>query len=247
MLKHMTYLLLLASLFLTQQLIAKDNITAAINHSDRPAADTKIDDNRKPDQVLKLSEVEEGDKVLDFFAGGGYYTELIARVVGEKGQVTSHNNKAYLQYVGDQVKVRFADNRLSNATHVVAETDELTLEENSYDAIFLMMTFHDFYLNSPNWQAINVDALLPRLNRALKSDGVLMLTDHIGPDADIADNSNRLHRIFPAHVKEAFAKAGFTLDTEADFLLNADDPLTISVFDPSIRGKTSRLVFKFRK
>ena len=40
---------------------------------------------------------------------------------------------------------------------------------------------------------------------------------------------------------------GFVLDGESDILANADDPLTASVFDASIRGRTSQFAYKFRK
>ncbi|MDP2765041.1 MAG: methyltransferase, partial [Brevundimonas sp.] len=41
--------------------------------------------------------------------------------------------------------------------------------------------------------------------------------------------------------------AGFVLDGESGVLANPDDPLTASVFDGSIRGRTSQFMLRFRK
>ncbi|WFL76452.1 hypothetical protein P7228_10630 [Altererythrobacter arenosus] len=57
----------------------------------------------------------------------------------------------------------------------------------------------------------------------------------------------KLHRIDPADARKDFEEAGFVFEAESDMLANADDPRDISVFDPAIRGKTDRFVYRFRK
>jgi predicted methyltransferase len=37
------------------------------------------------------------------------------------------------------------------------------------------------------------------------------------------------------------------LDAESTMLANKDDPHSIKVFDPSIKGKTDRIVYRFVK
>src|SRR6266852_2116233 len=66
-------------------------INDAINAPDRPAADKALEAGRKPDQIMAFYEIKPGMKVDDIFAGGGYMTELIARVVGPTGKVYSQN------------------------------------------------------------------------------------------------------------------------------------------------------------
>jgi len=56
-----------------------------------------------------------------------------------------------------------------------------------------------------------------------------------------------LHRIDPNVVKADFKRAGFQLVATSDMLRNPADDHTLLVFDPKIRGKTDRFVFKFRK
>ena len=56
-----------------------------------------------------------------------------------------------------------------------------------------------------------------------------------------------LHRIDPAAVRAQAEAAGFEFAGESDVLRNPADPLTIAVFDPAIRGRTSQFAYKFRK
>ncbi len=67
------------------------DITAAINSPERPAADKALDAGRRPDQILAFYDIKPGMKIADIFAGGGYMTELYARIVGPSGTVYSQN------------------------------------------------------------------------------------------------------------------------------------------------------------
>ena len=50
------------------------------------------------------------------FAGDGYYSELLARIVGEKGKVIVYNNGGYANFVGQDLVKRFADKRVPNTS-----------------------------------------------------------------------------------------------------------------------------------
>lgn len=56
-----------------------------------------------------------------------------------------------------------------------------------------------------------------------------------------------LHRIDPALVRRILEEAGFEFVGESDVLRNPDDDLSLSPFDDSIRRKTDRFVFLFKK
>ena len=51
----------------------------------------------------------------------------------------------------------------------------------------------------------------------------------------------------PNVVKRDFRRAGFVLVGSSNMLRNPADDHSLLVFDPKIRGKTDRFVFKFRK
>src|SRR5688572_17347690 len=78
-------------------------IAEALADPQRIAADRSRDPLRKPDQVLAFFEIKPGMRVLDLFSGGGYYTEILSRVVGPTGSVVAQNNQAYLDYMKDEI------------------------------------------------------------------------------------------------------------------------------------------------
>src|SRR5687768_2811232 len=63
------------------------SISAALQHPDRLSGDANEDEWRKPNEVLGLLDVKPGMRGIDYFSGGGYYTEILSRLVGPEGQV----------------------------------------------------------------------------------------------------------------------------------------------------------------
>ena len=61
--------------------------SSAMENSHRTAENRERDGERKPAQVLEFIALEDGDTVLDWGAGGGYWTELFAAEVGGDGRV----------------------------------------------------------------------------------------------------------------------------------------------------------------
>ena len=50
-----------------------------------------------------------------------------------------------------------------------------------------------------------------------------------------------------ASVRKEVEAAGFVLDAESTLLARSDDPHSIKVFDPSIKGATDRFAYRFVK
>ena len=222
--------------------------TDALANEARPAADRERDAARQPADVLEFAGIKPGMTVLDLFSGGGYYSEIISVIVGDSGHVDAHSNVAYLGFVGDEFKDRHANDRLGNVSVMMAENNELELKPGRYDAVFLSLTFHDFYLDSAEgWPRIDIDKLLAELLAGLKPGGTVTIIDHYADAGSSTDSANSLHRIDPAIVREAMRTAGFELDGQSDLLRNSLDDHSKSVFDPSLRGRTDRFMLRFRK
>jgi predicted methyltransferase len=134
---------------------------------------------RKPDAVLAFFEIKPGMRVLDLFSGSGYYTEILSGVVGPGGLVVAHNNSAYLDYVAEELNQRFGDNHLKNVERLTAETYELDLPAQSFDAAFAILTWHDFYVVDADngWPAVDA-GIVCKLCEALKPGAVLGV-DHV--------------------------------------------------------------------
>jgi predicted methyltransferase len=226
---------------------AKNIYAEAVAAKTRLPGDYERDPGRKPAVVLEFFGIEAGDTVLDLFSGGGYYTELLSRVVGPDGNVLAHSNQAYLSFVGDEFAARYADDRLANVDVLMAENNELDLAPASLDAIVLVLAYHDVYFVAEGWPAIDKEKLLTELFSALKPGGVVGIVDHAALPGAPPDTGSTLHRIDPALVISDLESAGFELDGESEALSNTTDDHTTLVFDPAIRGKTDRFVLRFRK
>jgi predicted methyltransferase len=222
---------------------------AALAARGRPNEDREQDAWRKPAEVLAFFGVQPGMVVLDLYAGGGYFTELLAAVVGPTGRVVAHNNEAYLGGVGEEFNRRFAESRLPNVERVTAEADELELDPGVFDFVLLSAVYHDvYYVNEANnWPKIDGPGLLARIFAAMKPGATLGLIDHAAAPGSPAETGGTLHRIDPDIVKRDFAAAGFVLEAESDVLRNSADDLSKGVFDPSVRGRTDRFMLRFRR
>jgi predicted methyltransferase len=225
-------------------------IAESLASSERIELDRKSDPLRRPDLVLEFFELKPGMTVLDLFSGGGYYTEIVSRIVGEEGKVVAHNNEAYLAFAKDSLEGRYTGNRLSNVERVTAEADELDLPANTFDAALAMLTWHDFYyLDEENsWPAIDGAALMQKLCDALKPGAVLGLTDHVAVSGSNPEESGQaLHRIDPQRIRNDLAGSCFEYEGEINVLRNPDDDLSQPMFAQGIRGRTDRVVYKFRR
>lgn len=222
---------------------------AALAVPSRLEADYERDKTRRPDEVLEFFGIEPGMVVLDMFSGGGYYSEVIAHVVGAGGHVDAHANEAYLGFVGDEFSARHAEGRLENVDVLMAENNELDLEPERYDVVMMVLSYHDLYYDDPDsgWEKFDVPMLLAELLEGLKPGGTLAIVDHQAEAGAPAETGNTLHRIDAQIVIDELTAAGFELVDRSDILRNPDDDYSKNVFDPAVRGTTDRFVLKFRK
>lgn len=226
-------------------------IKAALATPDRFAGDTDEDTWRKADEVLAFLDVKPGSTVVDYFSAAGYYTELLAHLVGPQGQVIAYNNAPYLAYAGKRPLERYAGNRLPNVAQLTTPPEEIPLEPASVDAILFVNAYHDLYWrpqNAAEWPPVDPKAALAKLLPALKPGGTVVVVDHIAnAGGDAAKVVDTLHRIDPEVVKQDFTAAGLTFEAESAALRNPQDDHTKAVTDPAVRHKTDQLIYKFRK
>ena len=212
---------------------------------ERSEADAVRDETSKPFEVLAFMGVQPGWQVIDMFAGNGYYSEVLSHAVGTTGKVYLHNNQAYMGFA-NKLSERVADNRLANVEVYVREVEDINLPSASLDMAILVMTYHDVYFTQQGW-TVTADPLFRTIKRILKPGGVLAIIDHHAAPGTGNTSAQNLHRIDAEFARTDIARHGFELVAESDLLNNPDDKLDVSVFDPEVRGKTSRFVYKFVK
>ena len=248
----MRFSFLLAGFLVAAPLAAQqipDYIAAAVSAPERSAADRERDARDKPAELMTFAGVKPGDKVADFFGGGGYWSELLARAVGPTGKVTLVNNVGYWGFARNDIKERFKDGRLQEIAQRVVETPAMGLGKDQYDLILIFMGYHDLYWvdEGSGWPRIDSGLVLDQLHAALKPGGHLLIVDHAAREGSGSAAASDLHRIDEAFTKQDIASHGFLLEKSWHGLRNTADDHTRGVFDEAIRGKTDRFVHLYRK
>jgi len=228
---------------------AASTVAAAVASPARSAADRERDARERPAEVLAFAGYAPGMQVADIFGGGGYYSELIAHIVGPKGQVRLINNPPYVDFVKKDLEARIAGNRLPNVRAETVDVADLKLGKDTLDAALIVMSYHDLYMvdEKGGWPAIDASNFIDQIVRGLKPGGTLLIIDHAAKDGTGKAAAQDLHRIDEAYAKADFAKHGLVFDGSLDLLRTASDDRTKNVFDKAIRGKTDRFVHRYRK
>jgi predicted methyltransferase len=206
-------------------------IAAAVADTGKRTVDNvKLDESRKPAEILQFFGLKPGMQVLDVFGANKYWSEIMAPVVGPTGHVTVWEPT---QFLTDKNRGPFEE--------FSARQKNVSLIASPFEAPDLPKSRFDFAI-------INLDAWLKRLYAAMKPGGTVGVVDHVAnANADTRATVDRLHRIDPDVIKADFKRAGFVLTGTSDLLRNPADDHTLLVFDPKIRGKTDRVVYKFKK
>jgi predicted methyltransferase len=223
-------------------------IETSIASTERTDQDRERDAREKPAEVMAFAGVKPGMTVVDMFAGGGYYTELLAGVVGPTGKVLSVNNVPYAGFAKDGIKARFTEGRLKNVEQRLVEMSYINFPPKSVDLIVICMSYHDaFWIDEKEgWPEINTAGFIDSMKRMLKPGGKLLIIDHNAPAGTGAEMVAKAHRLNEDFVKKSLTSRGFVLEKTYDGLRNKDDQLDKLVFDPAVRGKTDRYVHLYK-
>ena len=226
------------------------NVAAAVaNTSARSEANLKLDENRKPAELLAFLGLERGSHVIDMFGANRYWAEIIAPAIGPEGRLVVWQPT---QFINDKRKAEFAEfaGKAGNAALIYSPFEDPRIGTGAHDFMIMNLDYHDVYWENAERKIprMDPDAWLKQLYAAMKPGAIVGIVDHAAnPGGDTREVVEKLHRIDPAVVRADFERAGFVLEAESDLLRNPADDRTTNVFDDKIRGKTDRFVFKFRK
>ena len=226
-----------------------DAAAAVANSAARTPDNVKLDEGRKPAEVLGFFKLEQGMRVIDMFGANKYWAEIIAPAVGPAGTVVVWQP---MQFLDDKRRTEFAEftAKQPNVVLLSSQFETPLIGTNQYDFMIMNLDYHDVYWESAERKITRMEpqAWLKRLYDAMKPGAVIGIIDHVAAaGGDTRQVVDKLHRIDPAVVKADFEKAGFVLEESSDLLRNPADDHSLLVFDEKIRGKTDRFMFRFRK
>ena len=216
-------------------------VSAAVADAGRPKVDTDRDSGRKPAESVAFAGIKKGEKVADLLAGGGYFTRIFSKVVGDKGTVYATTFPPRPGAPGPSpLDTLAADPAYKNVKVIAGPPADFKLPEQ-VDVVWTSLNYHD--IHNGNSQ----DALNKSVFEALKPGGTYIVIDHAAAPGSGANDTAKLHRIDPELVKTEVTAAGFKLAGEGDFLKNPADPHTANVHDEALRWHTDQFILKFTK
>jgi predicted methyltransferase len=200
--------------------VVAPHIRAAVDATDRDAADKALDAGRHPAALLDFCGVPPGGKVAEIAAGGGYTAELAARAVGPTGKVFGVNDKFLLEKYAEQPwSARLAKPVNRNVVRVDRELDDpLPPEAKDLDVVIDNLFYHDTF-----WLEVDRGKMNRAILAALKPGGVYCVIDHSGRAGTGAGETKTLHRIEEKVVREEIESAGFKLAAESTAWRNPAD------------------------
>ena len=204
----------------------------------------------KLSELTQFARVQAGSTVIDVFPGDGEWTRLFSDIVGSDGRVYSFVPGEIAHFKNDPIgRMRTLAKEAGRQNIEAVSADLVAMQEVTQpaDVLWLHLFYHD--LHAPLIQAKGATAA--HFNRAvyerLKPGGSYVIVDHAAAAGAGTSAAQSLHRIEPSSVRAEVEAAGFELDAESTMLANKDDPHSMKVFDPSIKGKTDRFAFRFVK
>jgi len=207
-------------------------------------------DQSKLSELIRFARINPGSTVIDVYPGDGDWTRLFSEVVGPKGRVYSFVPAEVAHFKDDPVgRMRALANEPDRENVEAVSADLVAMPEATQpaDVLWLHLFYHD--LHTALMQAKGATAA--DFNRAvyerLKPGGSYVIVDHAAAAGAGTSDAQALHRIDPASVREEVEASGFVLEDQSAMLANKNDPHSIKVFDPSIKGDTDRFVYRFVK
>jgi predicted methyltransferase len=211
------------------------------------AKDVAADARRHPAELVAFAGVKAGDTVVDLIPGSGYFTRIFSLIVGPKGHVYAVLPDEYMKQETDDlppIQALVKDPHFANVTILRQPAAAFALPTKA-DVVWTSQNYHDY--PDKFMGPTDPKLLAAAVQKALKPGGAFVVIDHTAEAGSGLRDTETLHRIDPAIVKDQVTAAGLALDGESDVLHNAADTHKLPVFDKTMRGHTDQFVLRFRK
>ena len=219
-----TFLCSLLFLIGCSQSVSQDPVQLAVENTDRTKEFTERDKFRNPAATLNFFGIKPDMKVLELSAGGGWYTEILAPLLYDSGQlvVTHHDPKAgaYQKRSRENFDNKVASHPGFDKLKVVT-TDvppkKAYVEAETFDMVLTFRNLHN-WLSRDAMQDVMEEAF-----NALKSGGTFGVVEHRADEAASLEYMKKSGYVSQALAIEAAQQVGFTLVSTSEINANSKD------------------------
>jgi len=260
------WITLVITLLVTSHGQAAPDWKTALQGEQRSAPNKQRDEFRHPRQTLEFFGLREDMAVVEISPGGGWYTEILAPLVKDKGTLYAAHGALnpphpyYRNSLGKFLQKLAADPDLYNGVVVTQLQPPLIAETAPAGSADLVLTFRNVH----NWvKAGTADAVLKAAWVALKPGGVLGVVEHRAKPGTSLEVMKKSGYVTEALTIELAESAGFKLKDRSDINANpkdsADHPKGVWTLPPNMRmgdekrehylaiGESDRMTLKFVK
>ncbi len=226
---------------------AARSVQAHVTRSERTPEQRAEDAYRKPAQTLDFFGLQPDMKVIEFYPGGGYYSEIIASGLSERGELMlvgpgSNNAERFAEATGKRVTAIPATAMQVSAPNPAtrwATVERFELGVNDADMFITVRNLHDYSQES---RPVMHKGVL----EALKPGGIYAVIDHTRRHND-PGGIEIWRRVDPVQVIKEVEAAGFEFVDYSNLHFRPDDTLEFDTTRPSINRYSDRFTLKFRK
>ena len=247
--------------------VAADAFDAVLAGAWRDPKNTARDVYRHPRDTLAFFAVGADDTVIEITPGGGWYAEILAPYLRERGHYVAAvwddaipGQPGYRYRLNKELRAKFAGNAAVYGTPDVRVFDPKAPVFGPAASADTVLTFR----NAHNWVADgNADAYFKAFYDVLKPGGTLGVVDHRAKPGTDLETMKKSGYLTEALVIEHARKAGFTLEAQSEVNANpkdtTDHPNGVWTLPPNNNhdpaddarykaiGESDRMTLRFRK
>lgn len=237
--------------------VAADPLKAAVANPARSAANRARDVYRHPEQTLRFFGVKQSDLVVEISPGGGWYTEILAPFVADKGSLALVAAEQQLRGARARATANSELYRSVLFSPIEGWGDKTSFPPASADVVLTFRNVHNWYMQG---EAENAFAAFFAM---LRPGGTLGVVEHrlpeSRPDSDMLKSGYMKQSVVIAMAEAAGFKLADSSEINANPKDIADYPEGVWTLPPSLAlkdkdrekylaiGESDRMTLKFVK
>ena len=152
-------------------------------------------ESEKPEELLDLLGIKQGDVVADIGAGVGFFSLRAAERVGPTGQVLAVDVQPEMIEGLEMMMNRFGH---ENIVPILGNVDDPKLPANSVDHVLIVIAYHEFS---------HPVEMMRHIRNAMKPDGQMLIVEYKAED--LSSRVAPLHKMSEAEIMTEISALGF--------------------------------------